>query len=31
MLGLINKDGEEQFTETTAFKNKVLENSKKTN
>lgn len=29
MLGLINKNGEEQFTEITAFKNKVLEIAKK--
>lgn len=29
MLGLINKNGEEQFAEITAFKNKVLEIAKK--
>ena len=29
MLGLIHKNGEEQFTEITAFKNKVLEIAKK--
>lgn len=29
ILGLINKKGEEQFTEITAFKNKVLEIAKK--